>query len=453
MDNEPTRVSASPGLHRKVAWRVLPLVVTCYLFAYIDRINIGFAKEQISTDVGLTEAMFGFGAGIFFIGYVIFEVPSNLLMTRIGARKTFTRILVLWGITSVSMVFVRDPISFYALRFLLGVFEAGFAPGMILFATYWFPRARMATVMGILMIPSPLGSMIGAPMSSSIIYYFDGIFELSGWQWMFIIEGIPCIILAVFVWKTLADNPRKAKWLTETELAQLTAEIEADKPTGSHSQSSFSDVLTNPRVYAIAACYFAIISAQYAIAFYLPTIIKESGGITSTLQVGLWAAIPFAVAIPMMQYMGRRSDRHRERHLHAIFAIIIGAVALFVAAIGAHIFILSMAALVIATAFIWSAYTVFWAIPSSFLSGSAAAGGIAFINSIGLLGGFFAPTLIGYTRQITGASASGLIAICAVLVVGAIALFFSRSIKTIEPIHSLPQLSTPANEKTTIIGE
>ena len=417
--------SAPPQLYRKIAWRLFPLLMVTYTFAYLDRINIGFAKIHMAADIGLSEAMYGLGAGIFFLGYVMFEVPSNLLMQRIGARKTFTRILILWGSVSASMMFVTEPIQFYILRFLLGVFEAGFAPGMILFVTLWFPRVRMGAVMAILMIPSPLGSMIGGPLSTGIIVWFDGFAGLAGWQWMFLVEGLPCLILGVIVWRTLPNGPHEARWLSDEERFLIAKDLAADRKDDQGEKASFRKVLVNPRIYGLAVAYFAIISGLYTISFWLPTIIKDNG-VESILQIGLWAALPFAVSLIAMQWVARRSDRTGERRWHCLVPLSVGSAALSVAALIPTPFAISIAALVVATAGLYCAYTVFWATSSAFLSGPAAAGGIAYINSIGLLGGFFSPTLIGYTKELTGTTSFGLLTIVAVLAVGGVALFLTR---------------------------
>ncbi|GAB3569309.1 MFS transporter [Amycolatopsis endophytica] len=410
------------ALYRKVGRRILPLLVVCYVFAYLDRVNIGFAKLQMTTDVGISESVYGLAAGIFFLGYVLFEVPSNLLLQRIGTRKTVFRIMLLWGLTSASMLFVHDSTSFYVLRFLLGVFEAGFAPGIIFYLTYWYPPARMAVAMSVLMIPGPLGSMIGGPLSSLVLSTFDGGLGLAGWQWMFLVEGLPCVVLAFVVWKVLPDGPADARWLTGAEKARIAADVADPATTRQHS---FRGVLTDPKVYTLAVGYFCLISGLYAVSFWLPTILRENG-VASAVHIGLWTAVPYACSLVLMFWLSRRSDRRGERRLHSAVPALIAAVALAVAALTAQSFAVSMLAMTIATAAMWGAYTVFWAIPSAYLSGTAAAGGIALINSIGLLGGFVSPTLIGYVKQATGSTETGLLSMVALLLLGGLLILFTK---------------------------
>ncbi|MBB4686762.1 MFS transporter [Amycolatopsis jiangsuensis] len=409
-------------LYRKVGWRILPLLVICYVFAYIDRVNIGFAKLQMTTDVGISESVYGLAAGIFFLGYVLFEVPSNLLLQRIGTRKTVFRIMLLWGLTSAAMLFVHNAGSFYVLRFLLGVFEAGFAPGIIFYATQWYPPARLATAMSVLMIPGPLGSMIGGPLSSFVMTSFDGAAGLAGWQWMFLVEGLPCVLLAFVVWRVLPDRPADARWLSAAEKDRIAADV---APAGTTRQHSFRRVLADPKVYLLALGYFCLISGLYAVSFWLPTILEENG-ISGAVHIGLWTAVPYAVSLVLMFVVSRSSDRRGERRLHSAIPALVAAVALAVAAFTASSFPVSMTAIVVATAMMWVSYTIFWAIPSGYLANTAAAGGIALINSIGLLGGFFSPTLIGYVKQTTGSTEAGLLSMVALLALGGLLILFTR---------------------------
>ncbi|MER7080193.1 D-galactonate transporter [Saccharopolyspora kobensis] len=414
--------AAADALYRRVSWRILPLLILCYTFAYLDRVNIGFAKLHMQADVGISEAVYGLAAGIFFLGYVIFEVPSNLLLAKIGTRKTIFRIMVLWGLTSAAMMFVSDAMTFYVLRFLLGVFEAGFAPGIIFYLTYWFPPARMAAAMGLLMLPGPIGSMLGGPVSSWLITNFEGVAGLHGWQWMFLLEGLPCVALGLVVWKTLADTPEQAKWLSADERELLRRDLAVDGHEGQHS---FRQVLRDPRVYLLAVGYFCLISGLYAVSFWLPTILRENG-LTDTVTIGLYSALPYAFAIVLMIVLGRRSDRTGERRLHSSVTALISAAALAVAAFTASDFAVSLIAIVVATACMWGSYTVFWSMPSAYLKGTAAAGGIALINSIGLLGGFVSPTLIGFVKDATGSTVIGLLSMVVLLLVGSIAIYANR---------------------------
>ena len=270
---------ATPGadprlgpLYRKITWRLLPFLLLCYVFAYLDRIN-GFAKLQMQQDIGISDAVYGLGAGIFFLGYVMFEVPSNLLLARIGARRTISRIMVLWGLTSASMLFVQGEWSFYVLRFMLGVFEAGFAPGMIFYLTYWYSQSRMAGVMAVVMLAGPIGGIVGGPVSAWIMTAFSGAHGLDGWQWMFLLEGLPCVLIGIVAYRYLDDKPAQAKWLSAEEKALLAADLDAR----SGQQHAFRQVLRDPAIYGMALTYFCLICGIYAVSFWLPTLLKLAG--------------------------------------------------------------------------------------------------------------------------------------------------------------------------------
>ncbi|MBY4899383.1 MFS transporter [Cupriavidus sp. AU9028] len=410
------------GVYRKISLRILPFLLLCYVFAYLDRVNIGFAKLQMQQDVGLSDAIYGLGAGIFFLGYVMFEVPSNLLLARIGARRTISRIMVLWGITSACMLFVHDATSFYVLRFLLGVFEAGFAPGMIFYLTYWYGGARMARVMAVVMLAGPIGGMAGGPVSTWLMTALAGAHGLAGWQWMFLVEGLPCVLLGAIAYFYLDDKPAQARWLTDRERKLLADDIGATQAGGHHS---FRTVLRDPRIYALAFGYFCLISGIYAVSFWLPTILKGAG-VTSTLAIGMYSAVPYVAAAVFMFVFARSSDRHQERRWHSAMLAFVGAGTLAAAAMTADNLMLSLVTITVATASMWAAYTVFWAIPSEYLKGTAAAGGIALINSIGLLGGFVSPTLIGYVKELTGSMEGGLLSMVVLLVAGGIVILANR---------------------------
>ncbi|OCZ97509.1 MFS transporter [Achromobacter xylosoxidans] len=420
---------ATPGadprlapLYRKITWRLLPFLLLCYVFAYLDRINIGFAKLQMQQDIGISDAVYGLGAGIFFLGYVMFEVPSNLLLTRIGARRTISRIMVLWGLTSASMLFVQGEWSFYVLRFMLGVFEAGFAPGMIFYLTYWYSQSRMAGVMAVVMLAGPIGGIVGGPVSAWIMTAFSGAHGLDGWQWMFLLEGLPCVLLGVIAFRYLDDKPAEARWLSAEEKALLAADLDS---RGTHKKHAFAQVLRDPAIYGMALTYFCLICGIYAVSFWLPTLLKLAG-VQDTMQIGLYSAIPYVAAAVFMLWFARSSDRLRERRWHTLVPALLAGVALCIATAAPTQFALSLTAITLATGFMWAAYTVFWAIPSQYLQGEAAAGGIALINSIGLLGGFLSPSIIGWVKESTGSLAGGLYAISALLVAGALLLLVNR---------------------------
>ncbi len=421
----PTTPGADPRLaplYRKITWRLLPFLLLCYVFAYLDRINIGFAKLQMQQDIGISDAVYGLGAGIFFLGYVIFEVPSNLLLTRIGARRTISRIMVLWGLTSASMLFVQGEWSFYILRFMLGVFEAGFAPGMIFYLTYWYSQSRMAGVMAVVMLAGPIGGIVGGPVSAWIMTAFSGAHGLDGWQWMFLLEGLPCVLLGVIAYRYLDDKPTEAKWLSADEKALLAADLET---RGAQQKHAFKQVLRDPAIYRMALTYFCLICGIYAVSFWLPTLLKLAG-VQDTMEIGLYSAVPYIAAAAFMLWFARSSDRMQERRWHTLVPALLAGVSLCIATAAPTQFALSLTAITLATGFMWASYTVFWAIPSQYLKGEAAAGGIALINSIGLLGGFLSPSIIGWSKEATGTLAGGLYVISALLVAGALLLLVNR---------------------------
>lgn len=404
-------------IYRKIDLRILPFLLVCYFIAYLDRVNIGFAKLHMQSDLGLSDAAYGLGAGIFFIGYAIFETPSNLLLTKIGARKTLSRVMLLWGITSSCMFLVNTEINFYILRFFLGVFEAGFAPGMIYYLTLWYGRDRLARVMAITMLAGPIGSIIGAPLSTWIMTEFAGIGGLKGWQWMFLIEGFPAVILGILALKLLVDAPSQAKWLSDDE-KKIHAKLVI---SSDNAHSSFRAALKDPRIYLMAFGYFCLICGIYSMSFWLPSLIRDSG-VNDLMSIGFLSAIPYIAAIIFMQIFGRTSDIYNERRWHTSIPAFIAAISLAISTVFTDNLLISLIFLSLGTAFIWSAYTVFWAIPAQYLQGTAAAGGIAVINTIGLLGGFVSPTLIGLLKSYTGSSSAGVLAMALIVGFGSILL-------------------------------
>ncbi|APV42074.1 MFS transporter [Pseudomonas frederiksbergensis] len=409
------------AIYRKIDWRLLPFLLLCYVVAYLDRVNVGFAKLQMQSDLNLSDAAYGLGAGIFFIGYALFETPSNLLLPKVGARKTLSRVMILWGITSACMLFVESERSFYLLRLLLGIFEAGFAPGMIFYLTYWYGRERLGRVMAIVMLAGPLGGMFGAPLSAWLMTTFAGVHGLAGWQWMFFLEALPAVVLGVIALKVLSDKPAVAPWLSAREKQVLQAHI----GEGQGKHHSFAQVLKDPRVYLMAAGYFCLICGIYTMSFWLPSILKDAG-VQGVMQIGLYSAVPYIGAMAGMLIFSRTSDRFYERRWHTAVPALIGAIGLAGSVVYKDHLGLALAFLTLATSMMWVAYTVFWAIPSQHLKGDAAAGGIAVINTIGLTGGFISPALIGYAKTATGNSDSGLLIMAAVLVMGALLLAANR---------------------------
>ncbi|VVO54155.1 Putative metabolite transport protein NicT [Pseudomonas fluorescens] len=407
----------SEQLYRKVSWRVIPLLMACYFFACLDRQNISFAKLQMQVDLSISDAVYGLGAGIFFIGYVLFEIPSNLLLPSVGARKTIARILILWGLTSAAMMFVNSIGMFYCLRFLLGVFEAGFAPGMIFYLTYWYGEARMARALALVLMAGPISGVLGGPLSAWLMTACDGMMGISGWQWMFFFEGIPCVVLGFVVWKVLADRPDTAKWLSPNEKALL--ETHTRQPGAKHH--SFKHVLGDPRIYVMAGAYFCLICGIYTVNFWLPSILKANG-VSNTMHIGLLTSIPYLGAIASMFLVGKSSDKHQERRWHSAVPAVVAAICLGVATYLSGSIVASVLFMIVATMMMYAAYTVFWSIPSKYLKGDVAAGGIALVNTIGLLGGFFSPTIIGWATSVTGSLHAGLYVMVGLLAVGALLL-------------------------------
>ncbi|VVE17011.1 MFS transporter [Pandoraea pneumonica] len=415
---------AEDALFRRISLRLLPFLTVCYMFAFLDRINVGFAKLQMQSSLDLSDAAYGFGAGIFFIGYVLLEIPSNLLLPKVGARRTMARIMVLWGLTSAGMMFVRDPLSFYVLRFLLGAFEAGFAPGMILYLTYWFPGARMGKTMAIVMAAGPIGGLVGGPASTIVMTALAGVQGLAGWQWMFIVEGLPCVLLGIVAWFWLTDRPDDANWLTPDEKSLLRVSTAGGIAHGG-TVGGLLKAVQDRRVLGLALSNFCVICGIYAVSFWLPTILNAAG-MTDTRAVGWWSALPYVVSLVAMYALSVRSDRHGERRWHYAVASVVGAVALLVASRYSSVFAVALAAMTVATASMWAAYTVLWAIPGEYMKGNVAPGGIALVNVLGVLGGFFSPVLIGAIKSLTGSLESGLLPMVGLMLLGAVVMVLNR---------------------------
>ena len=411
--------------YAKAALRLIPALVFLFILAWIDRVNVGFAKLTMLGDLKLSEAAYGFGAGIFFISYFLFEVPSNLLLEKIGARKTLARITILWGFNCAAMAFVKTELWFYVLRFTLGMFEAGFFPGVVLYLTYWFPAARRARINGLFMTSFAIAGIIGGPIAGFIMSTTGGVGGLASWQWLFILEGLPSVIAGIGVLLLLPDRPREATWLSREEVQAIEQDLAADKQ-GLVSESRFTAALADWRVWLCALIYFGIVSGNATIAFWTPSIIKETG-VSDPLRIGLLAAIPFVAGTIAMVWNGGHSDRTGERRLHCAIAALLAAAGL--AATGALVGSGSAAlvALTVAAIGILAAFPVFWAMPQALLAGTAAAGAIALINAIGNLAGFVAPYLIGISASATGSSTSGLYVVAAIeLVASVLVLAFCR---------------------------
>jgi ACS family tartrate transporter-like MFS transporter len=398
----------------KARRKLIPFLFVLYLVAYIDRINLGFASLQMNRELGLSEAVFGMGAGLFFLGYSIFEVPSNLILARVGARLWIARIMISWGIAAMAMIAVRGAASFFALRFILGLAEAGFFPGVILYLTFWFPAREQARAVALFMTATALAGVIAGPVSGALLE-LHGLAGLSGWQWLFILEGLPAVILGVLVLRILPDGPNEAVWLEVDERIALYSRLEREHGRSTQKRShSLADAISNSTVWILSLVYFAIVFGLYGVTFWLPQIIQTFGN-RSNFEIGVLSAIPFFGAAVAMVLVGRASDLSGERRWHLAVCAAIGAAGLLLAAT-TRTPILSLGALSIAAVGIWGTFGPFWAMPPEFLSGTAAAGAIALINSIGNLGGFGGPYVVGLVKQTTHSFAGGMLLMAASLV-------------------------------------
>lgn len=379
----------------KVAWRLIPFICLLYVLNILDRANVGFARLKMQDDLGLSKATFDLGYGMFYVGYILFEVPSNLLMRRIGARVWIARIMITWGLISAATMFAQDIWTFYALRILLGVAEAGFFPGIILYLSYWFPDRQRAKMTAFFMLAIGLSSVLGYPLSGWIMDFFDGIADLRGWQWLFILEGIPSVVIGVAVPFYLNDSPRDAQWLKEEERIWLVDRLEREQRERKeqHGPDRWQAML-QPRVWLLIAIYFTVAVGSNASGAYIPTLIEQRFPETTNLEIGLLGALPHLSAVVCMSLVGISSDRSGERRLHLAGAAFVAAMGWGLIAWGPSP-VAALVGLCIAQAGMMSMLPVFWTLPSAFLSGAAAAGGIALINSVANIGGFFGPTILG----------------------------------------------------------
>lgn len=408
------------AVYNKIAWRLVPFLLILYVVSFLDRVNVGFAKLQMAADIGLSDAAFGFGAGIFFLGYCLCEIPSNLLLQHFGAKIWIARILVMWGAVSVAMMFVQGEKSFFAMRFLLGVMEAGFYPGVILYLSYWFPARLRAQICALFFLGIPISVVFGGPISGWVMQSLNGALGLKGWQWLFLLEGAPAILLGVISYFYLVDGPAKAKWLTAPETSLVTDALAAEdraKQAAGYGHR-FGDAMRDPNVWMLAVINFAQLGGIYGVSFWLPQIIKDLG-VKDMLTIGFITAVPFGVAGLAMVLVGRRSDRTGERKWHSVVATLVGAAGLIIAGYAGHAPYLSIFGLTLATAGALAGITVLWALPAAILSGPAAAAGIALMATIGNSGGYVMPFAIGWVRQSTGQVEFGLYAMAAMMIVGA----------------------------------
>lgn len=403
-------------VYARITRRLIPFLFLCYMAAYLDRVNVSFAKLTMAVDLKFSDTVYGFGAGVFFFGYFLFEVPSNLWMHRIGARLTLSRIMILWGLLSAATLWVTTPTQFYVMRFLLGAAEAGFFPGVVLYLTYWYPASRRGRVQALFVTAVAISGVVGNPLSGWIMSTTHGAHGLAGWQWLFLLEGLPSVGLGLFALYWLDDTVAGARWLSPAERALVAANVAAENV---HKETTTALAgLRDPRVWLLSAIYFFLVSGLYGINFWLPTIVKGLG-ITDLVDIGLVSAIPWLAAVCCMTLVGRSADQRAERRYHIAVPATLGALGLAASVPLSGHPAAAVAALALGTCGLLSALPLCWSLPTAFLGGAAAASGIALINSFGNLSGFVAPYLVGFIRDATGSTDYGVYVLAASLLVGA----------------------------------
>jgi D-galactonate transporter len=411
----PTSDSAGDLLYRKIAWRLMPILVIGYIIAYIDRVNVSFAKLQMLGDLKFSDSVYGVGAGIFFLGYFAFEIPSNIILHKVGARIWIARVMITWAVISAATMFVTTPTLFYVVRFALGLAEAGLFPGVILYLTYWYPSKRRAKMIALFMTGIPVAGVIGGPVSGWIMHSMAGMNGWAGWQWLFLLEAVPSIVMAIAVIAFLDDRVNEAKWLTEEERQLIASDIEQDNTqTESHS---LRDGFTNPRVWLMCGIYFFFAVGLYGVGFFLPTLIKNSG-VKDPLVIGALSMLPYAAAVIAMILVSRSSDATRERRWHITVPALVGAIAWLFAVGFSHNIVIAMIALTVVTGCVIVTISQFWCLPTAILSGAAAAAGIAVVNSVGNLSGFLGPFFIGWITDKTHSTDVGLYMLATALALG-----------------------------------
>ncbi len=426
LGSAPSIAAVAPGLeaktYGKVDRRLLPFLFLCYILAYLDRVNMGFAKLQMLQDLSLSEVAFGTGAGIFFAGYFLFEVPSNLLLKKFGARIWIARIMVSWGILSSAMMWVKSEWAFYGVRFLLGVAEAGFFPGIIFYLTLWYPSRLRSTRTAWFVSAVAVAGVLGSPISGLIMERLSGTLGLAGWQWVFLVEGVPSILVGIWVWFYLDSNIAQAKWLRAEEKAMLVRNLDAEDQH--KHQHKVLDAFKSGRVYALCAIYFTLMIGLYGISFWLPSMV-EAMGVKGYLEVGLITAIPYAVAVVGMVFLSRSSDRTGERRLHYVCNVTAGSLGLVLSAVFRSQPVLAIIFLAIGTLGVIGSMPIFWPVPSTFLAGTAAAAGIGIVNSVGNLGGYVGPNIPVWMKRYTEDPSASLYVIAGALFISALVAFIA----------------------------
>jgi D-galactonate transporter len=416
--------SSIDRIYKKITVRLIPFLLFCYILSYLDRVNIGFAKLQMANDLQFSDAVYGLGAGVFFLGYFFFEVPSNIIMHKVGARRWIARIMITWGILSAAMMFVQGTTSFYVLRFLLGVAEAGFFPGIIYYLTRWYPAERRGRATSQFLMAIALSGVIGGPLSGWILRDTNGVAGLAGWQWMFLIEGIPTVIAGLFLLRYLDDKVEDAKWLTDAEKREVIALMQKEEATKTHSATG--KAFASGRTWLLSAIYFLFVFSLYGISFWLPTIIKAAG-VKDALDIGLLSALPWAAGVIAMLSVARSADRRGERRWHIFIPAVIGTIGFLISVKFSGNVPIALLGMSIATMGIMSVLPIFWSIPTAYLGGAAAAAGIALINSFGNLSGFVGPSLMGWIKGVTGTLDSGVYMLAGCLFAGGLLTLFTTA--------------------------
>jgi MFS transporter, ACS family, phthalate transporter len=414
-------------LYRKVVYRIIPFIFVCYVLNYIDRVNVSFAKLQFQGDLGLSDTAYGLGVGLFYIGYILFEVPSNLVLQKIGARRTITRIMCLWGLISMAMAFVSSPLQFYLARILLGAAEAGFFPGVILYLTFWFPDRMRGRIMSFFVLAIAVSGMVGGPASGVIMQHLDGLLGFRNWQWLFLIEGMLPVAMGIAAFFVLYDRPRDANWLSGCEKDLLIANLSVEsRIDGRSGVQAFLLALRKPMLWIATFGYFSVTWAGMVLNFWAPTIIQRAG-VTNLLHIGLLSAVPYTVGAAGMLALCYSSDRRLERRWHFFAAVCSAGCAAIAMAYTSHDWTLAIACLAVLAIGYLSAIALFWTIPSGFLSEAESAGCIAFISSAGQIGSLIAPVLFGYVSEQTGSLTLGACLVAAVLFAGGCAVLSLRT--------------------------
>lgn len=424
------------AVYNKITRRLIPFLILCYFFAYLDRVNVGFAKLHMQDALSFSDTVYGVGAGIFFIGYFLFELPSNLLMQRFGPRFWIARIMISWAVLSAAMIFVKTPTQFYVLRFLLGVAEAGFFPGIVFYLTLWFPSWRSARTLGLFILVTPLSTIIGSPLSGFILKAFEGVEGLHNWQWLFVVEAIPSFLLAFVVLRYLDNDVKSARWLSDDEKQVVTDDLEIDrqrslKANEGKPPQSLKMMFRNGYVWLLALIFFSFNIGYYGINFWLPSIIKSSG-VSDDFHIGLLAALPYVFGAIFMVWNSRHSDLHCERRWHIAIPAVLGAVGLTLSAYCSGSTVWMMAWICLAMSGTLALIPTYISLPGTLLSGTAAAAGIALVNSVGNLAGFFGPTVLGWLKDNTGSTNVGLYILAAFLLLCA-PLMFLLPAKLVNP--------------------